>query len=574
MRPLITMFLTFIISLLFISPSLAIASTDQYLPVDDAFNPTLIQDDNKVTIRFAIAPKYYLYQERFSYEPINTAIAKFELADGISHNDEYMGLSHIYHNSVDLNFFLAKTDPFPQIKVTYQGCTEGMCYPPTSKTFTLDRIVTPYKATEAFPPTAIETIKSNDTSFSTFTSLSLEDGNGIYHHVKNNGLFTGLLIFFLLGVLLSLTPCVFPMYPIWSAIILGNREKNLKTNVIYSFSYIQGMAIAYMIAGVCIASLGAKFHAFIQQPIVLGVISALFIILSLSMFGLFNISLPTKFVNKLENISANQKAGSIAGVFFMGVISAIVASPCTTAPLAGALVFIIQDGDILKGALNLYFLGIGMGTPLVIIGILGQKFLPKNGNWMYRVKAICGFLMLAVPLFILQSYLSTQVLLSLWILLVCALIAYLFFSFNLAFRKGFTVALSICAMGTIYYIFLNTVEFSHKDNFEEVKTVSELTSILDNNKLVLLDFRAKWCKSCIKLEQETFTDKDVQQSLKDFKLVYADTTDTTNPSFEIVEKYQVNGVPVILAFKDGKLVKRFEGFQDATSFSKSIALLN
>lgn len=563
----ITFFLISCLSLF----NFCISSEQNFLSVDEAFKPTLTQNDNEVIITFDIAPNYYLYQEKFKHEPIRSSIAKFEIPNGISHNDEYMGLSHIYYNSVNLKFYLTKTEPFSQIKLTYQGCTEGMCYPPTEKIFSLERITTPYTEKETTQKVENENItNSSENSFISFSSIQTSDSNAIYQKIKNSGFVIGLILFFLFGVLLSMTPCVFPMYPIWSSIILGNHQRTIKTNLIYSFAYIQGIAISYMIAGLCIASLGAKFHTFIQQPIVLGLLSIFFIILALSMFGLFNLTLPTKFVNKLEILSSKQKAGSFIGVFLMGVISAIIASPCTTAPLAGALLFIIQDGNILKGASNLYVLGLGMGTPLIIIGILGQKFLPKNGNWMYLIKILCGLLMLTVPLFLLQSLIPTMILYSLWIILSLIGLLYILWYFKILNKKYFIIFSTLSLILTFSYIFINYENFCYKDNFIEVKTLSELDKVLQNKEYVILDFRADWCTSCKQLEKETFTNSEVIESFKKYTLLFTDTTNTDSPGLSIAQKYNVQGVPVILVFKNGEIVKQFNGFQEPKNFAETI----
>ncbi|MDD6176432.1 MAG: protein-disulfide reductase DsbD [Ruminobacter sp.] len=551
-------------------------SEDKFLPQDEAFYPTLTQDNEKVTIHFEIAKNYYLYQEMFKYEGINSTISSMNIPEGIDHDDEYMGKTHIYYNNLDVTFNLSETKVFPQIKITYQGCTKGLCYPPIEKTFTLDRIDpslikkdTPTKDLD------LKNQESNNQAQSIEVEegsgfISLNDSNQIYNMVNQKGIIIGLVMFFLFGILLSLTPCVFPMYPIWSAIILSNKEKSLKTSIIYSFAYIQGLSITYMLVGITIASLGASFHAFIQQPLVLGIFCILFIVFALSMFGLFDFSIPTKIINKLEFISNKQKSTSIIGVFIMGAISAIIASPCTTAPLAGALIFIVQDANILKGAINLYALGLGMGLPLVIIGVLGQRFLPKNGNWMYRIKVLCGFLMLAVPLFLIKNFINTQIFISLWILLALAICCYLVFALNLRFKKILTTLASLIAICFIAYTFIYQTNELNSDNFIEVATNKVLDEELKTNNLTILDFRAKWCTSCKKLEHETFKDKNVIEAFKDYRLLFTDITENSSLGMEIAQKYDVKGVPVILVFKHGQLIKKFEGFQEPNNFAQEL----
>lgn len=553
----------FFISAIFFNSS--IANSPKYLEVEKAFTPSLIQDNEKITINFDIAPNYYLYQERFKYQAINSKIAEVDIPLGLEHNDEYMGSSHIYYNNTKLNFTLSETNTFPQIKITYQGCTEGMCYPPTTKTFTLDKITvsqiaSPIKNHQAEAKSQIPEK----------LSLSENDSRSIYNKVKSGNFIVGLFTFFALGILLSLTPCMFPMYPIWSAIILGDRKKSMKTTLLFSFTYVQGMAIAFMLAGLTIASAGAKFHSFLQQPLVLAGFSTLFIILALSMFGLFNLALPSKFINRMQNLSEHQKGGSFIGVFMMGVISAIIASPCTTAPLMGALIFIVQDGNITRGAINLYVMAIGMGTPLFVIGLLGHKCLPKSGNWMNKIKVLCGFLMLAVPLFLMNSFIPTAIMYMLITTLSTACLIYLAIASNIKFGKLLAVLFLFIGIAVSIISFTCTTSTSKTSIFSQINTDSELNKALSLNKIVILDLRADWCRECIHYEETTFKDSKVQAAISDFALLFADVTDANNQAYELMTKYEIKGVPAILIFKDGKLIYQIDGYLNADDFTTTI----
>jgi thioredoxin:protein disulfide reductase len=555
----------FIIAVLFFSifTNCSFANEGKFLNVDDAFIPTLIQDNDKVTIEFKIAPNYYLYQERFKYKALNSSIKNVDIPEGVEHDDEYMGLSHIYHDNVKLTFLMAETQIFPQIQITFQGCTEGMCYPPTTKTFTIDKIV-------------LSNIENNNNlvkQSETLPSKNSKDNESfsIYKQVKESSTLLGPLLFFVFGLFLSFTPCMFPMYPIWSAIILGDKKRNMKTAFMFSFTYIQGMAITFMMVGFAIAYVGAKFHSLMQQPIVLGSVSILFIILALSMFGLFTFALPSKLVNKLQDVANTQKGGSFIGVFLMGAISAAIASPCTTAPLTGALLFIVQDGDIVNGAINLYLMALGMGTPLFLIGMLGQKLLPKSGNWMNIIKVSCGFLMLGVPLFLLNQFLSAKLLYILSTILIASYISYLV----LSTKKRWRVYISTIIMGIAIILSFTVsaksdISLHANDIFTPINTNKELQNLTKNNDVVILDIYADWCRECIHLNQKTFTNKNVKKLLKQYITVSADVTDVDNPAYEITEKYNITGVPTVLIFKNNKLVYQIDGYLGPTDFIKEI----
>ncbi len=552
------------------------AAEKTFLAVDDAFEPTLSQNDNEVTISFKIAKDYYLYQERFSYKAINSTIAKFTIADGIEHDDEYMGLSHIYYNQVDLHFTLQKTDIFPQIELTFQGCTEGMCYPPTTRTFTLDRI------TEETNPAPTADTTSNTTEAKTNTLPTTANdvaqttpqqgaNDDFYQQTIQGNILLGLLIFFGCGLILSLTPCMYPMYPIWSTVLLGNQEKTVKASLLYSFTYIQGMAGAFMVAGIIIASIGAQFHAFMQQTIVLCCFSVLFIILAFSMLEVFSVTLPNNFVNIMQKISNHQKGGSFVSVFIMGIISAVIASPCTTAPLAAALMYIAHDGNMVKGAMYLYFLGLGMGAPLFIISLVGRSFLPKSGNWMIKVKHLCGFLMLAVPLFLLRNIMPMNVIYTLaGILLVLTLLDLVLVN-RLRASNKIPALLGSLFVGIAITTFCFTSEtLKPTSHFTAIQNQQELQQNFAQHKLVLLDLRADWCRECLHYEQTTFQDKEVQKALQNFTTLQADVTTNESPAYSIMNTYQIRGVPAILIFKDGVLVKQINGYLDAEDFLNTI----
>ena len=562
----------------------------KFLKPEEAFIPSLQQDNDKIKITFEIADRYYLYQEKFKLVPRNCAISNIRIPGGILHDDEYMGESHIFYEKAEIEAELTATNPLPQLLVTYQGCTEGLCYPPVTTTLNIRKISKASEtAGEADTGTQASGTSGNPTQESSVTGNTAAEANtsdpinsgknstvvnsdnasDIYQKIHDSGFIAGLMIFFALGLLMSLTPCMFPMYPIWSAIIIGGHKKNFVTAFWYSFLYIQGMALTYMLIGFGIAYAGTKLHAIIQHPLILIVLSLIFIVLAASMFGLFELTLPEKLLNRLQSFSDKQKGGTLLGVCAMGALSAVIASPCTTAPLAGALMFIMQDGSLLKGGIYLYIMALGMGTPLFVIGLFGQKCLPRTGNWTVIIKTVCGFLLLSVPLILLQRYMTSGVLTALSVLLVTSLFAYLAYALPKTHKKVFTGATALCGIALAFagWWTLDIEEAAQTEQiFTEVKTPAEFHEILKNNPVVILDFRADWCRTCIMYEKTTFKDQEVRKELLKSTPVFADITSEEAPAHNLLNEFEVTGVPTILIFKNGRLTKKITGYKNAGEF--------
>jgi len=422
--------------------------------------------------------------------------------------------------------------------------------------------------------------------------------------LKQDSLLLTLLAFFAGGLLLSFTPCVFPMYPILTGIIVG-QGNNLTTKKAFtlSFFYVQGMAVTYTILGIIVALAGAQFQAAFQSPVVLIGLSILFIILALSMFGVFNLALPSSWQNKLNNLSGKQKGGSITGVLIMGVISGLVASPCTTAPLTGALLYISQTGNVLLGASALYALSLGMGLPLLILGSSGGKLLPKAGNWMNVIKNIFGLLLLAVPIFLLSRIIPALATQWLWIILLLASASYFYVvnqntATNIA--KGFWfgvrslmifIALFIGINFAYQLVFTNsslmpqsTMQQSSNANsvaandFSKVSNLAELRQAVktanQQGKTVMVDLYADWCVACKEFEHYTFNESNVKLALANTKLIQIDLTDTNSvEGREIMSHFKIFGLPSILFFDlNGTELSqnRVTGFMNADEFTQHI----
>ncbi|NMP17164.1 protein-disulfide reductase DsbD [Thalassotalea sp. Y01] len=569
-----------------------LSNDQEFLPVDEAFRFDFNQHEQKLEVYFSIAEGYYIYRDKFKFSADNAEFTMPTLPQGKEHEDEYFGVQQVYYQQLKFTIDLTSVSRDAQLSITYQGCAEkGLCYPPTKKQVPID-VYTEQPAAAVLDSISggIQPLTSTKLSDNSLTT-QVSEQDTLAASLDSDNLFWVLLTFFGLGILLSFTPCVFPMYPILTGIIVGQGE-GLTTRRAFSlsFSYVQGMAITYTILGVVVALAGAQFQAAFQHPIVLIVLSLLFIFLALSMFGVFNLALPASWQNKLTELSNSQKGGAMSSVFSMGAISGLVASPCTTAPLTGALIYIAQSGDVIVGASALYALSLGMGLPLLVLGSSGGKLLPKAGNWMTVIKNIFGFLLLAVPVFLLERFLPVIASQLLWAALLLATATYfyvvnsntnndakgfwfglrslvifvmLFFGANLAYQTIFTPQHNAAA--------------AHKE-FIKVSTLNELNQQVamanSEGQTVMVDLYADWCIACKEFEKYTFPKSNVQQALTNTVMIQIDLTDTgTDSSIEIMEHFDVFGLPSILFFdKQGNELtqQRVTGFMGADEFAAHI----
>ena len=573
---------------LFDNSDIFLSNEDEFLKVDEAFIFDFHQQDKKLTVSFNIKDGYYLYQHQFKFTPENADISPVQLPKGIEHNDEYFGIQEIFPSSIEIPIEVSATGDNPSLVIRYQGCAKkGLCYPPTTKTIPLDPVNNANNATnnDVLADLTTTSVANDQPENKQSEQFELAD------MLAGDSLFLTLIAFFLGGLLLSFTPCVFPMYPILTGIIVGQGDKlSTKRAFSLSFFYVQGMAITYTILGIVVALAGAQFQAMFQHPAVLIVLSVLFIFLALSMFGLFNLALPSSWQNKLNNISNNQKGGSYGGVIAMGAISGLVASPCTTAPLTGALIFIADSGDILTGASALYALSLGMGLPLLVLGSSGGKILPKAGNWMNIIKNIFGLLLLAVPVFLLERFIPAAATQALWALLALAAGSYFYVANQQSSNKNFAYGLRFALIFIMLFfganklyqtVFPSAVIQQHStqhQSFIKVNNLTELNQAIAtanaDGKTVMLDLYADWCIACKEFEELTFPKENVQNALSNTVLLQIDLTDTgSQTSIEIMEHFDVFGLPSILFFdlSGNELTQmRVTGFKDAEQFTAHI----
>jgi len=585
-----------------ISSTSLFSNDDEFLKVDQAFSFNFDQQNDQLHITFDISEGYYLYRHQFKFTVNNAKFSPIDLPTGLDHEDDFFGVQQIYKEQLKFTINIEQASEDASITIRYQGCADkGLCYPPTKKVIALDSLLAHNTSTDASSVLSALTAEKDDAAFTKQKTENIEqltpssEQHQLAEMLKQDSLILTLIAFFVGGLLLSFTPCVFPMYPILTGIIVG-QGKSLTTKKAFtlSFFYVQGMAVTYTLLGIVVALAGAQFQAVFQHPFVLIALSILFIFLAFSMFGIFNLALPASWQNKLNNLSNKQKGGSITGVIMMGAISGLVASPCTTAPLTGALLYISQTGDVVLGASALYALSLGMGLPLLILGSSGGKLLPKAGAWMNIIKNIFGFLLLAVPIFLLERFIPEIASQTLWALLVLSAASYFYVTNINGENRGFWFGARSLAIFLMLFIGANMAyqlvvpDQSHPtdeskvipkvQHFTQVETLADLqTAITHANsqgKTVMLDLYADWCIACKEFEKYTFSDHKVQKALANSVLLQIDLTDTgTKNNIELMEHFSIFGLPSILFFNlQGKELgqQRITGFMEADEFSAHV----
>tara|TARA_B100000925_G_scaffold273752_1_gene238684 strand:- start:1271 stop:2998 length:1728 start_codon:yes stop_codon:yes gene_type:complete len=546
----------------------------EFLSPDEAFQMTYaFVDDKHITVNWKIHPGYYLYMGMFEFESLdNNSILKVEMPEGEKKIDEFFGEVDVYYLTADADIFLEKNiSNTLDIKIKYQGCADaGLCYPPVSKNITLKK------------KTSINNIKK--------TSL-FESQNAMSNYLSSNSLGYSSMIFYLAGLLLAFTPCVLPMVPILTGIIAGqgnvSQQKSLSLSIIYVFS----MSVTYAIAGIIVAVSGTNIQASLQSPYVIGSISLLFFIFALAMFRFFDIQMPKSVQTLMTNFSNKRKSGSVSDVAIMGVLSALIVGPCVTAPLIGALIYIASTGDVLIGGIALFALGVGMGTPLIILGSTTTKIISKIGPYLELVNYFFGVLFLLVAIWLLERILSIQVAAYLWATSSLLLIFLLMKSSKILTSNVSKVIISTITVFLLFYSGLqingiknNThydpitsfIEKKQSVKFITVKTVSELNKeITQSKKVVMVDLYADWCVACKELEKYTFSDPRVSQILNQLTLIKFDITEITDKHSMYLKQMKIFGPPGIFFYNEGKEIDntRIVGFIESDDFLETLKLV-
>ena len=570
----------------------ALQQGSQFLPVEQAFVMDFRQQENKLQVSFTIADGYYLYKDKFKFVGIDAAFSHPQYPKGVMITDEYFGESEVYFHQVVLDIPLSQLGSEAMLKVRFQGCAEaGLCYPVQTLDIPLIAPAVTASASTADAAAALGITDNSAADDSTTTSTApVSEQLQLLDKLQSDSTVKALFLFFLLGLGLAFTPCVFPMYPILTSIIVGQGQQlSGKRAFSLSMAYVQGMAISYSLLGLLVASLGLQFQTYFQHPVVLIAISILFVFLALAMFGVFNLSLPEKWQNKVNNLSNKQQGGSIKGAALMGLLSGLVASPCTTAPLTAALLYVAQSGDLALGALTLYILSMGMGLPLLILGSTGGKFLPKAGAWMDVVKASFGFLLLAVPVWLLSRFLPAYVVVIAATLVLLMLAVYLHrlsqqlssgtTGQSISWMMALVIVLGTTGANLWYWLpgaTVTTTQVTQTQNteFKLVKTLDELQQEVEKSaeagKPVLVDLFAEWCVACKEFEHITFADGEVKSLMAQFTLIKIDVTHATEQDQQLLDHFQVLGLPTLLLFdKNGSELtqSRITGFMGPKDFS-------
>ncbi|MCA1931191.1 protein-disulfide reductase DsbD [Rheinheimera sp.] len=573
----------------------ALQQGSQFLPVEQAFVMDFRQQENKLQVSFTIADGYYLYKDKFKFAGVDTAFSHPQFPKGMMIKDEYFGESEVYFHQVVLDIPLSQIGAEAMLKVRFQGCAEaGLCYPVQTLEIPLiapaNTTVAPQGASTAEAAAALG-VTEDSASPASSVSAPVSEQLQLLDSLKTDSTIKALFLFFLLGLGLAFTPCVFPMYPILTSIIVGQGQQlSGKRAFSLSMAYVQGMAVSYSLLGLLVASLGLQFQTYFQHPVVLIAISILFVFLALAMFGVFNLSLPEKWQNKVNSLSNKQQGGSIKGAALMGLLSGLVASPCTTAPLTAALLYVAQSGDLALGALTLYILSMGMGLPLLILGSTGGKFLPKAGAWMDVVKASFGFLLLAVPVWLLSRFLPAYVVVIVATLVLLMLAVYLHrlsqqlssgtTGQSISWMLALVIVLGTTGANLWYWLPGTTVPQvpgqtvqTQNTEFKLVKTLDELQQEVKKSaeagKPVLVDLYAEWCVACKEFEHITFADGEVKSLMAQFTLIKIDVTNATDQDQQLLDHFQVLGLPTLLLFdKNGSELtqSRITGFMGPKDF--------
>ncbi|HHG8951816.1 TPA: protein-disulfide reductase DsbD [Citrobacter freundii] len=533
----------------------------QFVPADRAFVFDFQQNQHDLNLTWQVKDGYYLYRKQISITPSQADIAEIKLPPGVWHEDEFYGKSEIYRKQLTIPITVNQAKSGATLTITYQGCADaGFCYPPETKTVPLSEVSADIQATPAPVPATIDPQeKPQPAAQLPFTALWA----------------------LLIGIGIAFTPCVLPMYPLISGIVLGGKQR-LSTGraLLLTFIYVQGMALTYTALGLVVAAAGLQFQAALQHPYVLIGLAVIFTLLALSMFGLFTLQLPSSLQTRLTLMSNRQQGGAPGSVFAMGAIAGLICSPCTTAPLSAVLLYIAQSGNMWLGGGTLYLYALGMGFPLMLITVFGNRLLPKSGPWMEHVKTAFGFVILALPVFLLERIVGDEWGVRLWSLLGVAFFGWAFITSLQAKHAWMRIvqivllaAALVCVRPLQDWAFgaPHTQTQAHL-NFTPVASVDALNQALEQAKgrPVMLDLYADWCVACKEFEKYTFSNPQVQQALGNTVLLQADVTANNAQDVALLKHLQVLGLPTILFFDaEGKEhpEARVTGFMDAATFS-------
>jgi len=584
--------------LLFLSV-LTLMAAPKFLMLEEAFKTSAIVNENsQIVARIEIAKDIYLYKEAIKLELSENSelkIANINFPNAVDHHGDMAYISTPTF-IVDLEK-QSGADGVKEIefKISYQGCSEqGLCYEPNTDKFNLKVDTSKLGSKTSSSELKPLDVKSNEVQSNL---VDKSETDMIADVIKNRSTWIVLLTFFGFGLLLSLTPCVFPMIPIISGVIVSQcKDQEHCKAFTLSLVYVLAMSVAYTIAGVLAGLFGTNLQAALQNPYVIFAFAGIFVALAFSMFGFYELKIPDKIVNKVS--STGKKQGGFMGVATMGFLSALIVGPCVAAPLAGALVYIGQTGDAMLGGAALFFMSLGMGIPLIFVGTSAGKFMPKPGEWMTLVNAFFGVTMLLIAIWMLERILDSYII----------MLAYSFTGIGFAYYLGLfdhekarhhvkkAIAMIIFIYSVAVFIgvlsgsssmskplsslggsvtSVSGVSKSSHPEFEKVTSIAELDMLLEKyeGKKILLDFSAEWCGVCKQLDSVTFSDESVKSKMEEFVLIQADITDNGEEEKNLSSKYGVIGPPAIIFFSENGEVlssKTIVGFIEPQKFIKHL----
>jgi len=563
--------------LLLVFTSVFALQTPKLLTPEEAFKISAVQSVQGITVSVVLGEGIYLYDEKIKLEIVKPI--PFNLDTSVSRPKPEMYQDFItQRNSFELIIPQAlleekiKKGEFT-LKFSYQGCSElGLCYQPMEALWNF---------------TVESTSKASN-------QVTLSEQDAIARSLATENFLVVLMSFFGFGLLLSLTPCVFPMIPILSSIIAAqsNATMNAKRGFLLALIYVFAMSCAYAIAGVLAGMFGANLQAALQSPVIISLFTAMFVLLSLSMFGFYNIQMPSFIQNKINKKSGEMHSQGIVGIAMMGFLSALIVGPCVAAPMAGALIYIGQSGNAWLGGSALFVMSLGMGVPLLIIGTTAGKYMPRPGAWMENVSIFFGFIMLGVAIWMLSRIVPGSITMVLWSVLLITSSIYggaleslkqgasgwlklLKSAMVVLFIYGVTLFIGFISGGTdplqpLEKLVSKEVRVKEESSvFTGVKTIQEINVAVKNATApVMLDFYADWCVNCIEYEKFTFSDARVKAKMKQFKLLKADVTQNNADNKTMQKEFGIFGPPAILFFKNGQELKdlRLVGYKNADEF--------
>jgi len=569
---------------------------EELLPPEQAFQFfAALKDPQTIHVSWLIADGYYLYKNKLALrldEKTKTHLSALALPTGQTHLDEEFGQVEIFRQELSLDVPLIRQSVAAEtveLIAKFQGCADrGVCYPPMTS-----KLVLSLPAVQSLKPVSQPE-----------PEVAVSEQDRIVSALKQDSMVLTLLSFFGFGLLLAHTPCVFPMIPILSGIIVGQgRQISTRKAFLLSASFVFASALMYTVFGILAALFGSNLQATFQEPWVVATFAGLFVLLSLSMFGFYDLQLPSVLQSKLHHSSDMHRDGSYWGAGIMGALSSLIVGPCVAAPLAAALIYIGQTGDVVLGGSALFVMGLGMGVPLLLVGASAGKLLPKAGVWMNATKAVFGVIMLAVAVWMLSRILPATITMLLTAMLLIIPAIYLNAIEPLPqpasgwkkLWKG--VGLMMLIFGVMQLIGLSAgntnplqplvglalggqAQAESELRFQRIRTINELEQTLQqakaNGQWVMLDFYADWCVSCKEMETYTFTDEMVKQQLKDFVLIQADVTENNEEDKALLQRFNLVGPPGIIFFDpegNERQNQRVIGYQDGSTFLQSLKQL-